>query len=276
MKTLLACLMNQETADAVLRCAVPLARAHGAHLIGLHTIEALLVYPGIAMHVPDATFASFKDSQNAEAEAIGAIFRKHTEGEDFVSEWRLLRAESTTASDRMIESAHSADLVIMPKEDRAIMRGDQFDAQTRVIRESGRPVLIVPPDFDGPLVGNSIVLGWSDTREAARAAHDLLAIAQPGCDVCILRVNGDRDQLSDHDANDLAAAFARHGLNAETAHRRRAGADVAEVLLEHAMEKGADVVVTGAFGHSRTYDFIIGAVTHRLLRDADVPVMFST
>ncbi|SIS75612.1 Nucleotide-binding universal stress protein, UspA family [Roseivivax lentus] len=275
MKTLLCCLMNHETADAVLNCAVPLADRHGAHLIGLHTIEALLVYPGIAMHVPDATFAAFNASQNEEAEAIEAVFRRHTEGAAFTAEWRCLRAESTTAADRMIESAHAADLVIMPKEDRAIDRGDQVHAQTRVIRESGRPVLIVPPDFDGPPVGRSIVLGWSDTREAARAAHDMVALSDPGAEVCILRVDGNRDALHDHDAIDLATALARHGLKAETAHRHGHGADIARILMEHAREHGADLVVTGAYGHSRTYDFVIGAVTHGLLREAEMPVMFS-
>lgn len=275
MKTLLCCLMNHETTNAILSCAVPLARRHGAHLIGLHTIEALLVYPGIAMHVPDATFAAFNASQSEEADKIEAVFQKYTEGEPFTAEWRCLRTESTSAADRMIESAHAADLVIMPKEDHAIDRGDQVHAQTRVIRESGRPVLIVPPDYDGPAVGRSVVLGWSDTREAARAAHDLVTLAEQDAEVCVLRVDGNRDALHDHDAVDLAAAMARHGLRAKTAHRHGHGADIARVLLDHAREIGADLVATGAYGHSRTYDFVIGAVTHTLLRDAEMPVMFS-
>ena len=276
LKTLLACLMNRENAEAVLRCAVPLARAHQAHLIGLHTIEALLVYPGIAMHVPDATFASFNDSQKEEAEAIKAIFEAKTRNEDFASEWRLQRAEATSAAERMIESAHAADLVIMPKEDSAVVRGDQHHAQVRVIRESGRPVVIVPSDFDGPPIGNNVVLGWSNTREAARAAHDVVTISPKGSTIRIARVNGVKgDELADGEALELAAALDRHGLRTETVLLRKGQADVAEALLKHAFEQDADLVATGAFGHSRAYDFVVGAATYGLLRDAKLPVMFS-
>lgn len=276
MKTLLACLMNRENADAVLAAAVPLARAHQAHLIGLHTIEAILVYPGIAIHVPDATFRNFNESQAQEAKAIQAIFEKHTANEDFPCEWRLVKAESSTAATRMIESAHAADVVIMPKEDNNFARADQNHAQERVIRESGRPVIIVPTDYDGPELGHNILLGWSDTRQAARAAHDALLIAQDGCNISVLRSSSRKtDELADFGAIEIAAMFGRHGYSVETTIKERAGADVAEVLMKQAFEQGADMIVTGAYGHNRVYDFVIGAVTHTLLEETRLPVLFS-
>ncbi|SMX21956.1 universal stress protein [Boseongicola aestuarii] len=276
MKTLLACLMNRENADAVLAAAVPLARAHQAHLIGLHTIEALLVYPGIAIHVPDSTFRNFNESQAKEAKAIEAIFKKHTANEDFPCEWRLVKAESSTAATRMIESAHGADVVIMPKEENTFARADQNHAQERVIRESGRPVIIVPNDYDGPELGHNILLGWSDTREAARAAHDALLVAQDGCNINILRGTSRKtDELADFGAIEIAAMFGRHGFSAQTAIKERGSADVAEVLMKQAFEQGADMIVTGAFGHNRVYDFVIGAVTQSLLEDSQLPVLFS-
>jgi hypothetical protein len=70
LKTILVCLTTDEHAETLLKVAVPLARKHGAHLIGLHTIEALLVYPVIAMHIPDIAFESFSASQKEESEAI--------------------------------------------------------------------------------------------------------------------------------------------------------------------------------------------------------------
>lgn len=276
MKTLLACLMNRENADAVLAAAVPLARAHQAHLIGLHTIEALLVYPGIAIHVPDMTFRNFNESQAQEAKAIKAIFEKHTANEDFPSEWRLVKAESSTAATRMIESAHGADVVVMPQEDNNFARADQNHAQERVIRESGRPVIIVPTDYDGPELGHNILLGWSDTREAARAAHDTLLIAQEGCNITILRSTARKtDELADFGAIEIAEMFGRHGFSAQTTLKERAGAEVAEVLMKQAFEQGADMIVTGAYGHNRVYDFVIGAVTHTLLEETRLPVLFS-
>ena len=162
INTLLVCLTTSEHAETLLKVAVPLARKHGAHLIGLHTVEALLVYPGIAMHIPEPAFASFNQSQKEEADAIAAIFERYTENEDFRSEFRLLRAEAVSATERMVESARVADLVIMAHEDKDVDRYDQRHAQTQVIRDSGRPVVIVPLGYEGPTIGENVVLGWSD------------------------------------------------------------------------------------------------------------------
>ncbi|NNE54122.1 MAG: universal stress protein [Sulfitobacter sp.] len=276
LKTLLVCLTTAEHADTLLKFAVPLAKAHGAHLTGLHTIEALLVYPGIAMHVPGPAFAAFNESQKKEAAAIRGIFQKHTEGESFASEFRLIRAEAVSANERMIESARAADLVIMAQEDREADRYDQRKAQVNMIRESGRPVIVVPLDYDGPPPGANILVGWSDTREAARAAHDMLSIAKPGADVTVLRVgHAPADTLKDSDGIDEVESLTRQGLKVTLEHREPKGQQVAEILCQAAFEKGADLIVTGAFGHSKVYDFVIGATTHTLLKEAQIPVLFS-
>lgn len=275
-KTILVCLTTPAHAATLLKVAVPLARKHAAHLIGLHTIEALVVYPGIAMHVPESAFASFNESQKEEAEAIKKVFARHTENEDFVSEYRMIRAEAESASERMIESARAADLVIMAHEDTNSDRFDQRHAQSRVIRESGRPVIVVPLDYDGPEIGKNLLLGWSDTREAARAAHDMICLADEGAELTVLRVGkSSKDAFKDSDAIDMSEMFARHGLRTTLEHRDAMGDSIAEVLGAVAFEKGADLIVTGAFGHSRAYDFVIGATTYALLAEQKIPVLFS-
>lgn len=276
LKTIMVCLTTPENTETLLKVAVPLARKHNAHLIGLHTVEALLVYPGIAMHIPEPAFATFNESQKRESEAIKAIFVKHTTNEDFVSEFRLVRAEAVSASERMVECARAADLVIMAHEDKENDRYDQRHAQIQVIRESGRPVIVVPLEYDGPEIGSNLLLGWSDTREAARAAHDMLGLADVGANLTVLRVGkAPQDALKDGDAIDVVEMFARHGLKTTLEHREPSGHSIAEVLNKAAFEMGADLIATGAFGHSRAYDFVIGATTHALLRDQKLPVLFS-
>lgn len=274
MKTLLVCLIDPESAEAVMSCAVPLARAHSAHLIALHTLEALVVYPGVAIHLPPDVYTRHSETQKEAAAAIEAIFRKYTDNEDIVSEWRLLKASSTTIADRIIESARAADVVMMPN---ATVAEDQSrEVQARVIRDSGRPVLVVPPTLAEGDIGKRIVLGWSDTREATRAAHDLLTVAQGGADISVLRVGAPPgDELRDHELVDLASMYDRHGLKAQMAHCDAGSGGIAEALLKFAFENGADLVVTGAFGHSRAYDFVFGAVTNGLLKKAEIPVLFS-
>ena len=259
-----------------MQAATGIARRTGAHLIGLHTIEALVVYPGIAMHIPPPVYEQFSDNQKDEAARLKDIFVRHTEHEDFISEFRLLHTRSTTASARMIDSARSADLVIMAQEDKEADRADQLHVQDDVIRNSGRPVLVIPQDYNGAEIGNSLLLGWCETREATRAAHDLMALAAPGAKMCLLSIGAqNKDALADHGANAMARTYAHHGFDATTIHRETSERSICDALHHEALEQGADVIVTGAFGHSRSYDFIIGAATRDLLRHATLPVMFS-
>lgn len=276
LKTILVCLTTPEHAETLMKTAVPMARKHGAHLICLHTVEALLVYPGIAMHIPEPAFAAFNASQKKHAEDIKSVFTTHTTNEDFVSEFRLVHAEAVSATDRMVESARAADVVIMAQEDKEHDRFDQRRAQIQVIKESGRPVIVVPLGYDGPVIGANLLLGWSDTKEATRAAHDLLGLADTGAKLTLLRVGkSPHDALTDADAIDMVEMFARHDLDATLLHREKMGDSIADVLNKVAFETGADLIATGALGHSRTYDFVLGATTHALLRNQKLPVMFS-
>ena len=275
-KTLLACLTTQEHAAAVLGAAVPLARRHGAHLVGLHTLEALEIYPGIAVHVSAEVFSAFNAEQHRQAEAIRDIFESFTAKEDFVSEYRLLQSQSKTAADRMIESARAADLVMMAQADGEVDRYDQRYVQSAVIRHAGRPVIVVPNGYDGPPIGSRILVGWSDTREAARAAHDVLPLAAPGAEFTLLRVtSGASDEMKDADLLDLSTALARHGHNVNVRHTEIGAGSIADVLLRIAFEEGSDLIATGAFGHSTAYDFVLGATTTALLKAANRPVLFS-
>lgn len=276
LKTLLVCLTTEEHAETLVKFAAGLARKSDAYLIGLHTIESLLIYPDIAMHVPEPAFAAFNESQREASNAIEAIFRKHTDDEDFSSEWRLLRAETASAADQMVECARAADLVIMAREDKDNDRMDQGNTPTKVIRYSGRPVIVVPPGYEGPVPGTNIVLGWIDTREATRAAHDLVGMADDGAAIQIVQV-GERigNTLQDSDAIDLAQMFDRHGFKAELRTVAKGEKDIADVLNQHAFDLGADMIVAGAFSHGWAYHMVVGAATPDLLQQAQLPVMFS-
>lgn len=274
MKTILACLTSEEHADDVLAAAIPLARRHMSHLIGFHTLEALVVYPGVAMHVPDIAYESLAQSQERTSKAIEKVFQDRVRTEDFASEWRSVNAQSTTASDRIVDHARACDLVVMAQADAAVDRVDQHHVQEQVIRQSGRPVLHVPSGYRGDAVGTSVVIGWSPTREAARAVHDAIPLMPKGAEVALVAVSNDAAKGTGG-ATEMARALDRHGFKVDVAHRQAAAGDVADVLEREALERGADLIVSGAFGHSRIYDFVIGAATLELLRSAAVPVLFA-
>lgn len=276
IKTILLCLTTPASAETLMKAAVPLARRFRAHLIGLHTHESLVIYPAIAMHIPSTVFANFNTSQNAHSAEIKAIFERHTRTEDFASEWRLIKADTVSSSEHIIESAHAADLVIMAQDTDGSGKQDHDDVINKVISDSGRPVLVLPHDYDGQPIGDNMLLGWTTTREATRAAHDLLDIANEGGRISVLTVaSKDHDTLHDAAATGMAETYHRHGLRPEIIHRQPNGQHVVDVILKEAFETGADLIATGAFGHSRSYDMIFGAVTRDLMSTAPLPVLFS-
>ena len=276
LRTILVCLTNTKTAARLFETAALLARRDNAHVIGHYVTESLVMYPGIAVHIPEVSYKGFIANQQAEANEVQAIFEAHAKAEDFPSEWRKVSSESGFVADSIIASARSVDLVIIAQEDNGEDRPHINNMQERVIKESGRPVLVVPHDYKAETLGENIVLGWSETREATRAAHDLIDVASPQANVRVLRIGTPpHNTLADHSANDMAVALARHGPQIEIVHRDKDSEKVADILNHEAFEMGADMLATGAFGHSRTYDFVIGAATRALLNDAKLPVLFS-
>lgn len=274
MKTIMVCLSNEKDTEELLRAALPIAQRHDSHLIGFHVQEHVSFYPGVSVHVPADIFVELQERQKGESEAVKAVFDRLTSAAGVPCEWRMMKAASPDTADVLAEVAHIADLVIMAQDDYALDRSSRYSTQESVIRGSGRPVLFVPTGCEVGNIGKKIVIGWSPTREAARATHDAISLLQQGAEVTIATVAKSAQDSYD-EATDLARALDRHGFQAEVVQRSLTSSNVAEELNELAFERGADMIVTGAFGHSRLYDFVIGAVTLDLMRHSRLPVLFS-
>ncbi|SFI28839.1 universal stress protein [Jannaschia pohangensis] len=275
IRTILTCLLNESSATRLTEAGSTLAERFDAHLVGQHTMEAIVLYPGIVMPAAGPTFETFNTAQREEAEAVEGIFRSVTERRGVKAEWREVHADATASADRMVDSARAVDLVLMGQPDDAYDKEEQKFALDRVIRDGGRPVLVIPEGGLGASVGARVVMGHAGTRESARAAFDMLPLLQPGAEIHLVHVGDEKDEMRDTAMTELSAALSRHGHKVTMTHRAPHGKSVSEVLLREAGELGADMIVSGAYGHSRTYAFFLGATTGRLIREAKVPVLFS-
>jgi nucleotide-binding universal stress UspA family protein len=140
-----------------------------------------------------------------------------------------------------------------------------------LVMESGRSVLIVPPLMDH-MFANRIVVAWKDTREARRAVWDSLPFLKRA-DVVFVVAIGDNDRKEA--ANDVSAYLARHGIASRALLRGIPDSTVAEDILQVANDEGANLIVSGAYGHSRVHEWIFGGVTRALLNDAPVCCLMS-
>lgn len=147
----------------------------------------------------------------------------------------------------------------------------------RMTRNLGRPVLVLTPAarVSGPVA--RLTIGWSDTREATRAAHDALSLVQDGAEIELVTVvsRAPRGVPGIDGKSDFATSLDRLGHRVVVTERSAAVEQRAETLISAAQEFGAEMLVTGAFGHSQLYDFVVGAVTRDLLEFAPLPVLLS-
>lgn len=275
-KTILVSLTTEHNAERLTRAACYLARRFEAHIVGLHTRQSMNVHPGVSVYLTPEAIDMFHDAQNQQSEAIRDIFQKRMEAEGISGDWKLVDAAADSAAVRHVEHARHADLVLMSQADPEHDRADQADIQREVIQAGGCPVIVMPNAGAFDAFGRKAMIGWSATREAARAVHDAIPFLRGG-EATVMWVSHSRsaDDHLEESANAVAENLGRHGVEATVSHWQNASIAIGDALLNEAFESGCDMIVSGAFGHSRFYDFVIGATTTHLLEHMTMPVLFS-
>lgn len=137
--------------------------------------------------------------------------------------------------------------------------------------ETGRPVLVAPPETPDA-IGTKVAVSWNGSAEAARAVSAAMPLIEKAESVVIL--TAENDSTASKVAPELARYFAWHGVTAET-RTLPGGSQVGEVLLEDCKVVGADLLVMGAYTHSRMRQLILGGVTKHVLSEAQLPVLMA-
>jgi nucleotide-binding universal stress UspA family protein len=166
--------------------------------------------------------------------------------------------------------ARAYDLTIVPVHGHAatpaMAEGLAFD--------SGRPVLLLPADGP-PVKFDRVIVGWDGSRVAARALSDALPICHQARSVIVTTVTQDKDLGRGTPATDAARYLQRHGIEAEMADVPAEGRDAGTALQAHREQAGGDLLVMGAFGHSRAREFVLGGATRSVLDHATCPILLS-
>lgn len=276
-KTLLAILQSEEDAGRVLDCAVPLAAHYGSHLIGLHAEALPIAYVTPMGGLPiDVTIAAEETIGQRHIE-MRALFERRTEAEGISSEWRGIDNVSGDSALSAIDSARSSDLVVAPQRDPDASERAFADIEALLFR-TGRPVLFVPYSAKraGPVFRKALV-AWNGSKEAARAAFDALAFLKEADSVEVLAVDAADTERQDAIVAGaaIAAALSRHGVNVTYRNENAADVPHGEVIENRIADTGVELLVMGAYGHSRVKEFFFGGVTRTILQSMPVPVLMS-
>jgi nucleotide-binding universal stress UspA family protein len=251
-----------ESNDARLHIAGDLAEQFDAKLIG---IAACKPQPSVYADGPlaQSLVRQLEAEANEKLNKLEQRFRTACQNRIEGVEWRRAYAVPV---DFLAHEARAADIVITGA-DRV---GGLSDPSWRLdpselVMKLGRPMMVVPPEVDRLKLA-SVVVGWKDTREARRAVVDALPLLQRAKEVTVVEIienDGDRAAAGRRVA-DVAAWLGRHQVDACHMVPNHRG-DAVEQLIRHASDIEADMIVAGAYGHTRMREWIFGGVTRDLI-----------
>jgi nucleotide-binding universal stress UspA family protein len=255
--------------------AAALAKDHGAHLIGVGFAPTAL----LPLYGADASFADMSDilqSVKSQGEAALHACKAHAEGQGLSIEVRLMQSVSDEFPRDFACSARHADITLLGQPRHGDPLIGQYALVERCLFASGRPVIVVPAAPAMIVRPKTIVVAWDGSAQAARACNDALTfLKQAERVVLLVGVPAEPGEDGEPPIDDMVAHLKRHGVTAEVVRVTLSGSDIGKLLLAKAKELHADMIVMGAFHHSRWREFILGGVTLTMLEEATIPLFMA-
>ncbi len=275
IKTILLHVNDERRIAGLVDATAHLATRHEAHLTGLYVMPPVPTYgtTSIGTGMIKSGLATFRE----EARRAQASFEAACKGRPFVTEWRLINPGHVGVAETVMDHGRAADLIVTSQRDRSFEFSALLDVPERLAIESGRPVLIIPHSGRFAQFGKRVTIAWNGRREAARATFDALPLLKMAESVRILWINpqDDRARAGDLPTAEIAGALARHGVKCEAATAVASGIKVEDALLSSLTDDGSNLLVMGAYGHSRLREFVFGGATRHVLDHMTVPVLMS-
>jgi nucleotide-binding universal stress UspA family protein len=255
--------------------AESLALAHGARIVGVlcNVVPEPVAYSAEfgAVAIAELAAVTRRDGDRTACHLAERFARLGVS-----NELRRIDAFAASVPSLLATELRAADLLVatLPRRDAECRRWRP--ALERALFESGHAVYLVPPGYQPRSAMHTALLGWTDTREAARATASALPLLRGLGMVEIATVREPRKNRmgGSEILADIAGHLARHGIEAEVAVLPD-DTDAATALIGEAHRIGADLLVIGAFGHSRLSEWVLGGVTRDIIEEAEIPVLMA-
>ncbi|MDO6585388.1 universal stress protein [Salipiger sp. 1_MG-2023] len=275
-KTILTVVTDEALAQSTIEHAAAIAKDCDAHLdvlcFGVDRTQTGYYYAGANAMILQESISR----ATADAEALAASCRKILTGYD--CRWAVEESVAQLADigRHVAGRARFSDLVVLPKpygkdhgvELEPVTEGALFEGQT--------PVLIVPEGTAPTATPKCVVIGWNESSEALRSVRAALPMLGSAEKVHVLVIDPPQHGPNRSDPGGALSQFlARHGVKAEIDVLSKTMPRVSDLLTRHVQDVNADMVVMGAYGHSRFREAILGGATRNMLEQAQVPVFLA-
>ena len=208
------------------------------------------------------------------AQQLLAAFQDAAEKRGALQEQISEQCLPSEVPDVFIEYARLRDLTIVP-----VPEGDYVDRwyAESIIFGSGRPTVVLPHTRQrtGSFALDTVIVAWDFSRPATRAIADAMPILEKAKRVCVLTVTKEKAIDTRRSGPELAKHLARHGVDVVLDEVDAKGRGIGDVFESHVTYRNADLLVMGAYGHSRIREFILGGATRRMLTRPPLPIFLS-
>jgi nucleotide-binding universal stress UspA family protein len=274
-RDILVVIENAAAVPQRLAPAAAIATRFGARLTGFFASG----YPIMASYGDVSGWSqlvdAYMEAQRREAAAAGATFRETLDRDKLQGEWIFREADETGSA---IAEAALYDLVVVgqPNPDAGITGGIGLRAE-EIVLSCGRPVLVVPYAGEFADVGRRVLVAWNGSREAARALHDAMFLLSGAEAMTVIEIDPPAPGIAAPavSAAQVAAALSRRGIAAKSESETTGDISVEDLLLSRAADLGADLLVMGAYGHSRMREMVLGGVSRGIFRHMTLPVLMA-
>jgi len=247
-----------------------MAEQSNCHVTGVYAIAPM---PPSASEgpIPVSVLQKFDESSKAIAEDHRKDFESAMKQRGLSSSWEC---HDGIPDNIVAEHFRHADIGVVRQCD-AEEHSDHRHVVNHALLNSGRPVLVIPYIGSKATMGNKVILGWNSSVQSTRAVHDAIPLMQDAQWVHVIDVDKDVSNDTLGSSVPITEHLSRHGITAEATTYPKTEIGPGDVLINHAAHHGADLIVAGAWGHSRAREYVFGGTTRTLLEHMTVPVLFS-
>jgi len=275
IKDIIVNLELNRSRDGVCDYAISVAESFNAHLVGAAFAGILSVpnyfMPGLPPYVFDE---ALRESNRLASEALER-FESLAKRRGLSIECRLDAENNSSPAENFSAMARHFDLSIVMQSDESRDLDNGLLIESALF-DSGRPMVIVPFIQKGGLDLKRVICCWDGSSAAARAINDSLPFLKKAAATELFIVTNEKTEGANGLCGvDMASHLARHQVKVEVAALPGADVDVANVILSHAADCGASMIVMGGYGHSRLREFVLGGATRGILSTMTVPVFMS-
>lgn len=258
-----------------LEAACRIGQAHAAAVTALYAVTPSFVELPFSPEVGPGIAADLREIDDERRIRARTAFEQSLATTGSYAAWAEVQGDPIMAA--FAQQALYADLLVLGQHDPSSKPADgvPFDFAETVMTASGKPTLILPYIGVPAVVGETVVIAWKPTREAALAVGAAMPILQRARRVHVLSWSGGEEAAIGGERLDLNGYLKLRRVEATWHREGEEPGALGELLLSRAFDLGADLLVMGCYGHSRAREWVLGGTSRTVLRSMTLPVLMA-